>query len=167
MKEPIALKILKNAILLEKRGKEFYRKVAQEAKNRSTREFFKFMADEEDQHILLLSDQFKQYTQNKTFKPTCSRGRSEDRIASLVFTGEIIRKINAASFEAAAVSAAMSMEERAIRLYTQRGKNAKDRQEKAMYRWLAEWESKHLEMLSKIDRELTEAIWNDNSFWPF
>jgi rubrerythrin len=167
MNETISLKVLKNALLLEKRGKAFYQKVAQQTKNKTAKEFFQFMADEEDQHISLLSDQFKDYSNKGKFHPTCFRETPDERIASMVFSKEMTRKINAASFEAAAVSAAMSMEEKAIRLYTQRGKAAKDPQEKAMYRWLAEWEAEHLEMLSKIDRELTESIWNDNSFWPF
>lgn len=167
MKERKSLEILKNAILLEKRGKAFYQKVAQQTKNKSTQEFFQMMADEEEQHIRILSDQFKTYTANGKFNSKCSIGKPEERIASSVFTEEIIKKINAASFEAAAISAAMSMEERAIRLYSERGKTAKDSKEKAIYRWLAQWETEHLEMLSKIDRELTERIWNDNRFWPF
>ncbi|OGP62204.1 MAG: hypothetical protein A2V65_10295 [Deltaproteobacteria bacterium RBG_13_49_15] len=167
MKESRSVEILKNAILLEKRGKAFYGKVAQQTKNKPTREFFQMMADEEEQHIRLLSDQFKTFNDNGRFNSKCSIEKPGERIASSVFTDDITKKINAASFEAAAVSAAMSMEERAIRLYSERGKTAKDPQEKALYRWLAQWETEHLEMLSKIDRELTETIWNDNSFWPF
>jgi len=91
----------------------------------------------------------------------------KDRVASAVFSPELARKIDAASFEAAAVSAAMSMEEKSIRLYSDRAKKAKDKNEKAVYRWLAEWETSHLEMLSKIEQDLRESIWHDNAFWPF
>ena len=61
----------------------------------------------------------------------------------------------------------MGLEERAIKLYSQRAKAADDPQEKALYQWLADWETQHLESLARIDREITEAIWNDNNFWPF
>ncbi|MCX5883445.1 MAG: rubrerythrin, partial [Deltaproteobacteria bacterium] len=64
-------------------------------------------------------------------------------------------------------SAAMSMEEHSIRIYSDQAKLSDDPQEKAVYQWLAGWESRHLDLLSRLDRELTEAIWNDNSFWPY
>ena len=42
-----------------------------------------------------------------------------------------------------------------------------DPNEKALYKWLAEWEEQHLYFLSEIDKELREQIWNDSNFWPF
>ena len=59
------------------------------------------------------------------------------------------------------------MEERAIKLYAERAEVASDSGEKALYRWLAEWERKHLNYLLNIDKELTEKVWFDNNFWPF
>ena len=61
----------------------------------------------------------------------------------------------------------MSMEKNAIQVYGRRAAEAQDPDEKALYRWLAEWETAHLDFLAKLDRELTEAIWHDNHFWPF
>ncbi len=167
MKENRSLEILKNAILLEKRGKAFYEKVAKQASDKPTKAFFQMMADEERTHIEILSEQFKAYQSLGKFDSGCFAGKPGDRVASAVFSPELARKIDAASFEAAAVSAAMSMEEKAIRLYSDRAKKAKDKNEKAVYRWLAEWETSHLEMLSKIEQDLRENIWYDNAFWPF
>jgi len=76
-------------------------------------------------------------------------------------------KINAASFEAAAIGAAISMEERAVKIYSDRAKSATDPEEKNLYEWLSEWEGEHLTQLLEIDRTLTENIWHDNNFWPF
>ena len=84
-----------------------------------------------------------------------------------VLTQEITAKIAAAGFEAAAISAAMAMEQQAIKLYHNRAGEARDIEEKTLYEWLASWETTHLELLSKIDRELTESIWHNNYFWPF
>jgi hypothetical protein len=42
-----------------------------------------------------------------------------------------------------------------------------DPDEKALYKWLARWETRHLDFLTKIDKELTEAIWHGNSYWLF
>ena len=61
----------------------------------------------------------------------------------------------------------MSMEERAVQLYSERAAASSDDTEKALYAWLAEWEKGHLRLLSRIDQDLKEAIWYDNSFWLF
>ena len=59
MTENSALDILKNAILLEKRGKAFYRTAAGQATHADVKEFFETMAREEVEHVKILSDQFK------------------------------------------------------------------------------------------------------------
>ena len=80
---------------------------------------------------------------------------------------ELKEEISAADYEAAAISAAIAMEKNAIRLYSDRASDAADPNEKALYKWLAEWERQHLNFLAEIDKELTEKIWYDNNFWPF
>ena len=149
--------ILKRAILLEKRGRAFYGKVAQQASTDAVKRFFETMAAEEENHIRILSEQFKAYQRNKQFNAG---------IASQVLSKEIKSEISAADYEAAAISAAMSMEESAIKLYSDRAAAATDPNEKALYNWLAKWEMQHLNFLADIDRELTQDIWFDQSFWP-
>jgi len=162
-----SLTILKSAILLEKKGKAFYEKMADQATNDATKGFFKMMAGEEENHIDILSAQYKQYQSSQQFSKISYPEHTVDAVASGVLTQEITAKIAAAGFEAAAISAAMSMEERAIQLYSKRAGETWNAEEKSLYEWLASWERTHLELLSKIDRELTESIWHDNQFWPF
>jgi translation elongation factor Ts len=61
MTENNTLDILKNAILLEKRGKAFYRTAADQSTNSDVKVFFETMAAEEVQHVKILSDQFKAF----------------------------------------------------------------------------------------------------------
>ncbi|RTZ96442.1 MAG: rubrerythrin [Deltaproteobacteria bacterium] len=166
MSETDALTILKRAILLETRGKAFYKQAAKTAQSPVVTEFFEMMAAEEVSHIKILSDQYKSFQADSKFIPRSADEYSDDS-ADQVITEKLKENISAAGFESAAISAAMGMEEKAINLYSQRAKAADDPDEKALYQWLAEWETQHLEMLAKIDREVTETIWNDNSFWPF
>lgn len=158
--------ILKRAILLEKRGRAFYAKVAQQASADAVKRFFETMAAEEDKHIRILSEQFKAYQGNKQFNAEQFDGHQESAIDSQVLSKEIKSEISAADYEAAAISAAMSMEESAIKLYSDRAAAATDPNEKALYNWLAKWEMQHLNFLADIDRELTQDIWFDQSFWP-
>lgn len=165
MTENNTLDILKQAILLEKRGEAFYRTAAAQSSNSDVKAFFETMAAEEVQHVKILSDQFKAFKQEGKFMaPDTSQAGG---VAKNVLTPEVKARIAAAEFEAAAISAAMLMEERAIALYAGRGKDATDPEEKKLYQWLADWEKEHLEFLAAIDTELKERIWNDSGFWPF
>jgi rubrerythrin len=159
--------ILKSAILMEKRGQAFYEKVAQQTSGNVVKRFFEMMANEEKNHIRILSEQFKAYQNNKQFDPGEFDDQHESDITTQVLSRQIKSEISAAAYEAAAISAAMSMEERAIKLYSDRAGAATDPNEKALYIWLAKWETQHLNFLADIDRELTEDIWYDQSFWPF
>ena len=167
MSEDKTTEILKNAILLEKRGQAFYGKVAEQATGKAVKEFFAMMADEEVKHVKILSEQFKAYQETHEFKPGEYNQNYKGSIAPKVLTKDLKAEMSAADYEAAAISAAMAMEENAIKLYSNRAAEADDQNEKALYRWLADWEKQHLHFLSEIDKELTEQIWHDNSFWPF
>lgn len=160
------LDILKSALLLEQRGKAFYQKAAESADSQAVRDFFEKMAADEISHVKILSDQYKTFKAEGKF---AARAQDDalDNVADSVLTSELKERIKASGFESAAISAAMGIEERAIKLYSQRADATDDPQEKALYQWLAEWETQHLEYLSRIDKEITESIWNDNSFWPF
>ena len=65
MEENTTLEILKQAILLERRGKAFYQKVAEQTENKAIRDVFEMMVEEEQKHIHMLSEQFKSYRQEK------------------------------------------------------------------------------------------------------
>ena len=167
METEATLDILKQAILLERRGMAFYGKVAEQAENQAVRDVFELMADEERKHIHTLSEQFKAYHQNKTFIPKTYSEPEGNRVASKVLNKDIKANIAAAGFEAAAISAAISMEEQAIQLYSESARNTTDVDAKALYEWLARWERGHLRMLFDIDKSLKEYIWFDNQFWHF
>jgi rubrerythrin len=167
MSEDRTVEILKNAILLEKRGQAFYQKVAEQASGTAVKAFFEMMADEEAKHVKILTDQYKAYQENQHFNPGDYTQDPGGDIASRVITSDFKEEISAADYEAAAISAAMSMEKNAITLYGDRASEANDLNEKALYKWLADWEAQHLHFLSEIDKELREQIWYDNSFWPF
>ncbi|MBW2468124.1 MAG: ferritin family protein [Deltaproteobacteria bacterium] len=159
--------ILKCAILMEKRGQAFYKKVAQQASGVVVKRFFEMMAEEENNHIKILSDQFKAYQNGQRFNINDMADDCQSDIASHILPKHIRSEISAADYEAAAISAAMSMEENAIKLYSERAVSATDPHEKALYDWLANWETQHLSFLADIDRDLTEDIWYDQNFWPF
>ena len=167
MNENSALDILKSALLLERRGRAFYGQAARNSSGRAVKAFFEMMAAEEDRHIDILSEQYKTCQSQGRFAPFSRPDARPGEVAESVLSADLKDQIAAADFEAAAVSAAIAMEERAVKIYSQRSRDTADEEEKKLYLWLADWEREHLAWLVKIDREITEQIWQDNSFWPF
>ncbi len=166
MQNEKALEILKTAILLERKGKAFYSHVAAQAKDEAVKEFFQIMAEEEDEHIKVLQEQFKSYTQDKKFAKMKFKPE-EDSTDEAILTQQVKKRIQSASFEAAAISSAIDMEHRAVKVYSERAESAETEEEREFYKWLAEWESGHSKLLHEIDKELRERVWSDNNFWPF
>lgn len=161
------IEILKTAILLEKRGESFYRKVASQTNITEVADIFNTMADEEVMHAQLLSEKFKEAAEGKALSKPSFPASVNDSVARLVLTKEIKEQIAAAGYEAAAISAAIDMENKAIAVYSERAGQASDPNEKALFQWLADWEKTHHKILHELDTELKEKIWNDNQFWPF
>lgn len=160
--------ILKEAILLEQRGRAFYSDIAARTTSDAVRRVFTMIADEEEQHIRFLSDQYRHYQKHSFFMDvTLQTVQTPDEVARNVLSEEMKKQITAAGFEAAAISAAMDFEAKAVALYSSRAESASDTHEKELYSMLAEWERGHHKWLARIDRELREEIWYDNNFWPF
>ncbi|MCK9616215.1 MAG: ferritin family protein [Lentimicrobiaceae bacterium] len=159
------LDILKTAILLERRGKAFYEQVAAGTKDENTKKFFGLMAEEEQSHVEFLSRQYNSISKGGKFEKPVPNGSEQE--PEQVLTDAIKKNISAAGFEAAAISAAIDMETRAIEIYSKRAAETTDPHEKEMYLFLAEWEKGHHKILHELDEELKEKIWFDNQFWPF
>ncbi len=160
-----SIEILKMAILLETRGKAFYSTCAKNSENIAVKGIFETLAMEEDAHIKFLSEQYKEIKKNNHF---AAIDLPKDSITvDQILTEEIKKSLSAAGFEAAAISSAIDMENRAIAVYSEQANIATDPEEKKFYQWLADWEKEHHKLLHKLDQELKEKIWFDNNFWPF
>jgi rubrerythrin len=157
--------ILKTAILMEKRGKAFYEMVAQQTKSDDVKKIFTMMAEEEQTHVEFLSKQFASYNKNQKFDKI--ELKADAGIVDEILSGDIKKQISAASFEAAAISAAIDMETKAIEVYSKQAAAATDPNEKELFSWLADWERGHHKVLHELNEQLKEDIWYDNQFWPF
>lgn len=162
----VALDVLKTAVLLERRGKAFYTHSARMSENSSVKKIFEMMAEEENAHIDFLVKQFKSFSSNNRFLEIKDTWEAEDDTMEIL-TEKVKSEISAAGYEAAAISAAIDFENRAIEVYSTRAEEATDPNEKEMYTMLANWEKSHHHLLHKLNEDLKETIWNDNNFWPF
>ncbi|UCF98631.1 MAG: ferritin family protein [Spirochaetaceae bacterium] len=166
MSETKEIEVLKTALLLEKRGRAFYQRVAQDTESQAVRSLFALLAEEEGKHVEYLSKQFASFSATGQF---LEQEPTEDAHSAVqdILSSEIRRQISAASYEAAAISAAIEMENRAVAVYTGRAEASAEPREKSLYIWLAQWEKGHLRFLAEINDELLEEVWYQSSFWPF
>jgi rubrerythrin len=159
--------ILKTAILLERRGNAFYTTAARESKSEAVHKIFTMMAEEEDAHIEFLSRQFAEYEKSGKFVKNDLENPADNTEAAMILSERVKKEISAAGFEAAAISAAIDFENRAVEVYQGRADEASDPNEKELYQKLADWERTHFRLLHSLNEELKEQIWHDNNFWPF
>jgi rubrerythrin len=165
MEENNMLDIIKKAILLEHRGKALYESVAQKTEVAPVKELFEMLVEEEEKHIDILSKQFTLVAKGNDFK-TGELDKIEDTTAKTVLSQEVISGISAAGYEAAVIAAALEFEKNAVKYYGDQEAAASSAEEKKLFNWLVKWETEHMTMLAKIDDDLKEQIWYDNSFWP-
>jgi rubrerythrin len=154
---------LKNALLLERRAHVFYSSIAGQAKDADVASVFSHMADEEASHAMFIETQIQSLQETGNFADLSKHTAALET----VLDAHTRVKIIAAGYEAAAISAAMALEEKAVAFYSGQAAETDDKEGKDFYTWLAKWETQHLEWLAEMDKRLREEIWNDNSFWPF
>lgn len=167
MEKSNTLNILKNAFLMERQGKSLYETARDKAGDAAVKEFFDDLVNEEAQHMNLLEAQFKSIMQSGKFAAGKYETNGTRETPPAILTQDLVNKINAAGFEATAITAAVGFEQKAVKLYAERAETATDPEEKKLCHWLSAWEQTHLNKLLALQKDLNQRIWEDNSFWPF
>ncbi|MEX1298450.1 MAG: ferritin family protein [Desulfotignum sp.] len=167
MEKSNALNILKNAFLMERQGKSLYETARDNAGDTAVKEFFDDLANEEAQHMKMLEAQFKSIMKSGKFAAGKYETDGTGHTPPSILSQDLKDKINAAGFEATAITAAVSFEQKAVKLYGERAEVTTDPEEKKLYQWLSAWEQTHLKKLLALQEDLNQRIWEDNSFWPF
>ncbi len=165
MSEVKKLDIIKQAILLEHKGKALYESVVQSTKIDEVKALFIFLAEEEEKHIKILNQQYKLLKRGEVLDAS---GLEDIPVVSAkkIISNKVITQIFGAGYEAAVISAALEFEKNAVKYYSEHAYKAESNTEKKIFLWLTDWEKTHLLMLARLDDELREQIWYDNQFWP-
>ncbi|MGQ9846983.1 MAG: ferritin family protein [Bacteroidales bacterium] len=114
-----SLEILKMAILMERKGHALYNQVAKTTQTHEIKQVFEVMAKEEMIHEKFLSDMFKAIYKKDNKLSYLSLPKQEDQFSGLILTEKLKKEFNAASYEAAAISAAIDIESNAIKVYAE------------------------------------------------
>jgi rubrerythrin len=133
------------AIQMEIDGKEYYLKASQRSDNKVGKEFFKWLANEEDKHRRIFAGIFNAIRQQKAW-PELSLQRSAGAIMDTVFSKEMkatASVVKATGMELESIAKAMEMENKTREFYRDRQGKAGYDAEKQLYSALAAEEEGH------------------------
>jgi rubrerythrin len=158
------LTLIKQAILNEIEGYEFYKMAANQTKSAESKNALLALADEEFKHSTYLKELFNQIKkQGDDFK--------------LAFLNDIpspgiyrFSEINNSAHLSLAVtifSIGMEMEKASIKFYQNAFEETELPEARKLYEILIAWEKTHLEQFQSEYNKHREEWWNEQSFSPF
>ena len=152
-----ALEILQSAMNMEKDGREFYLKAAQDSKSSLPQNLFEVLAKEEIVHQEVISEIYealKSGNQWPDVRITPVHSKNAENIFSAALKDPQHQK--AASDDLEAVGIALKMEEKSFKLYNRRAKESDNPSEAEFYQALAHEEQKHIASLHDTEEYLTD-----------
>lgn len=163
MKNEKSHTLLKSSILFEMHGEKLYLEAAEKAQNTEVKDFFKKMANDEHLHAEILREVFDSYHQGTKYIPHTNTWFTTNKVEE-IRNPLLVELITGSSFEAAAITAAILMEEKSVIEYQKMADEAEDSEEKKLFNWLVKWEQEHVQRLSvlrdglKIKTLITERL---------
>ena len=131
-------------------------------------EIFASLAKEEMDHLKFLKMQYDSFLEKGQFNEKASlpvaTALSPDKS---IFSDDIKNRIKDAHYEMTALSIAIQLELSAINFYRQESNAHSDNAVKSFYKELADWESKHYQMLLNQQNLLKEDYWDAGGFSPY
>lgn len=158
------INLIKQAILNEIEGYEFYRLAARQADSEEIRESFVNLANEEMMHVEWLKELFVKITDTK--EDTFTLSEIPNPPSPKLFKWENLDRANA-GIAMSVFGIGMQMEQASIDFYSRALESTDNIQVKNLYKTLIAWEKVHLEQFSKEYHILSEDWWSDQGFSPF
>ncbi len=157
---------LKEAMLAEKAGIEFYKTAAERTVDERGREVFTVLADEEAKHLEYLKRQFGHLLTGTEFEPLKVETQILDKPGP-IFSSALVSQLNNAHWEMTALAVGMALEQAAIRRYQELAGKTEDRIAQEFFLSLVRWEESHARALEKEYERLKESYWEQAQFAPF
>jgi rubrerythrin len=159
------LTIIRQAILKELEGHEFYKMISERPSNDAeTKEVFKQLANEEQKHVDLLKEMLVRVNSGKT--EGMGEGLELDVPAPGSAKWRNLRK-DSGSIAVAAFGIAINMEKASIEYYTNAAAKTQIPGAKALFEKLAKWEKNHLELFTDEYDDMLGEWWSEQGFAPF
>jgi rubrerythrin len=157
---------LKDALMVEIKGRQLYQHAAAEAKSPGVKELFQQLADDEEQHFAILNEQLESLTKNGKLDVAALEQTEVDKGARTVVTDDFVKSLKAGEFEMAVIGIGSDLEARAVSYYRERAGAVDDPDLKTLFRKLEKWEVVHLDQLEKLEALYKEAYWAERGYSP-
>ena len=157
---------IKTAMEAELTGHAFYKNAAETTDDVMGKETFLRMAGEEMSHFNYLRHQYKSVLEKGAFDFEEKIKRQHKHSDHPIFSDAIKKRIKESHFEVSALSIGMKLEMDAMKYYRSRAEEAQDKDEKQLYRELADWEQDHYRAFKQQLDVLKEEYFEANNFIP-
>lgn len=160
------LKVLKQAILNEMEGYEFYKLASKSSDNNEISNMFMNIANEELKHVEWLKSLFENMKSNKGDAITLSEIKDIDVPSPDIYKWSKVSDKNP-NLSVTVFSIGMQMEKDSVAFYKAAHDNTKNELARALYQKLIVWENNHLETFSEEYDVLKRQWWSNQGFEPF
>jgi len=156
--------IIKQGILNEIEGYEFYKLAAKEIDGQNNKNSFLELANEELKHVEYLKDLLKEMEKDDTEDIDLLSLKTIDSPG--IFTWDKVDN-DFLSLAISVYSIGIQMEKDSIEFYEQARKKTEYKEAKDLYDLLIKWEKVHLEQFTKQYDLYTKDWWSQQGFAPF
>lgn len=158
---------LKEALMAERTGNEFYSLAATNTTDPQGRETFLILAAEEALHEKFLRKQYGNLLVGRAPEPLISGHGAEFNADSPIFSPELKHRISEAHLEMAALAVGLALEDATITRYRTLASEADAPELKHFFEKLTRWEQGHADALRRQQTLLLESYWHEARFAPF
>jgi rubrerythrin len=158
---------LKEAMIAERTGVEFYTTAAERTHDPQGKEVFSRLAEEEKRHLEYLRRLFNNLLNGSPFEPLNDKSVIDLTQASPIFSKELRERVQSAHWEMTALSVGLALEQASVERYRTLAEKAGQPEMREFFNGLVHWEESHRAALQKQYNYLREFYWQQAGFAPF
>ncbi|MGH4122286.1 MAG: ferritin family protein [Clostridium sp.] len=158
------LMIVKQAIINEIEGYEFYNMAASNTNSTEVKNAFLELAQEEMQHVVWLKDLYNKVKDDNMVD--FQLALIPEPTSPAIFKWENIDRKDA-SIAVSVFGIGIQMEKASIEYYVKAAKETGIKEAKELFNILIKWEKIHLDKFSSQYQELKEEWWSEQGYAPF
>lgn len=159
---------LRQALLAERAGNEFYKMAAAQTQDPEGRKVFERLAEEEAGHFEYLAGHYRSVLETGALaRGLTLREAHEFAHDNPIFSAELKGRLKYAHFEMSALAIAAQLELNALNHYKRMAERSESPEAKKLFEDLVAWESGHYDAFVKQQQALQEEYWNEAGFEPF
>jgi bacterioferritin (cytochrome b1) len=162
------LAAVRQAMLNERAGADFYMMAARATVDPKGRETFLILAAEEALHLRYLKEQYNLIAAGKNPEPLISASHgAELGEPSPIFSEHLRDRISDAHIEMSALAVGLKLEHESIALYRSLAASTEMPEARHFFEKLVAWEQNHASALARQQAQLLESYWQAAGFAPF